>query len=304
MFEIFINGTGGTMPIPNRFLCSCALRYNGKVLLLDCGEGTQLAYLKSNWGFNDIDAIFLSHSHTDHTAGLSGILLQMKNAGRTKAISIFAPQYLENIVKASITICDCNLHFDINFIAIDNLEPISWNDLTLSFIKLNHYPTSYGIKITSNRKRLFNPQKAKELEIPQYLWRELHNNKSVIVNGKTYLPDMVLDRPKTNLSFCYIPDTKFTHLFAVKSFVKNSDLTICECMYPTRDELKNQEDKYHVALPWIFTSSLDSCTKRLGLIHFSPAYRNVKKSFFYDKTKHPNVFLCEDGQLITLNYVD
>ena len=43
MLELYLLGTGGMMPLPNRFLTSMYLRYNGKAILVDCGEGTQIA---------------------------------------------------------------------------------------------------------------------------------------------------------------------------------------------------------------------------------------------------------------------
>lgn len=304
MLEIFINGTSGTYPLPSRALCSIALRFNGKILLLDTGEGTQLSYLKSGWGFRDIGAIFLSHAHADHTSGLVGILLQIKNSGRNDPIFVFAPKEVEIIVKSSLTICACNLHFQVIFVPIDEGEIHLWNDLSLTFLTLEHHPTSYGIKISTNRKPLFDPEKAQSLQIPQYFWKRLHNGEIISFEGKVYHPEQVVSRQKTNLNFCYIPDTKFTALPSVKQFTKGSDLAILECMYPTKDELRNQSDKFHTSLPHILESSIESSVKKLGLIHFSPAYRNVKKDFPFDKEAHPNLFLCEDSQRIILNYVD
>ena len=46
MLDICLLGTGGMMPLPDRFLTSLLVRYNGNSVLIDCGEGTQVAIKK------------------------------------------------------------------------------------------------------------------------------------------------------------------------------------------------------------------------------------------------------------------
>ena len=43
MLDVCLLGTGGMMPLPYRWLTSLMVRYNGSSLLIDCGEGTQIA---------------------------------------------------------------------------------------------------------------------------------------------------------------------------------------------------------------------------------------------------------------------
>ena len=57
MLDVCLLGTGGMMPLPNRWLTSLMTRYNGKGLLIDCGEGTQIALKESGWSCHDIDIL-------------------------------------------------------------------------------------------------------------------------------------------------------------------------------------------------------------------------------------------------------
>ena len=43
MLDVCLLGTGGMMPLPYRWLTSMMARYNGQSILIDCGEGTQIA---------------------------------------------------------------------------------------------------------------------------------------------------------------------------------------------------------------------------------------------------------------------
>ena len=42
MVDLTLLGTGGGMPMPNRFLSAILLTYRGRKILVDCGEGTQV----------------------------------------------------------------------------------------------------------------------------------------------------------------------------------------------------------------------------------------------------------------------
>ena len=49
MLDVCLLGTGGMMPLPGRRLTALMTRYNGSSLLIDCGEGTQVAIKEKGW---------------------------------------------------------------------------------------------------------------------------------------------------------------------------------------------------------------------------------------------------------------
>jgi len=63
LLNLSLLGSGGGMPMPNRFLSSLPINYKGRKILLDCGEGTQVAMRKMNTGFKAIDIICITHCH-------------------------------------------------------------------------------------------------------------------------------------------------------------------------------------------------------------------------------------------------
>ena len=75
MLDVCLLGTGGMMPLPRRWLTALMTRYNGSSLLIDCGEGTQVAIKEKGWSFKPIDVICFTHYHGDHISGLPGLLL-------------------------------------------------------------------------------------------------------------------------------------------------------------------------------------------------------------------------------------
>src|SRR5688572_16100650 len=80
MLDVYLLGEGGMMPLPGRWLSSVLVRHDGRLLLFDCGEGTQIPLRAAGWGLRALDAICVSHFHGDHVGGLPGLLLSLGNA--------------------------------------------------------------------------------------------------------------------------------------------------------------------------------------------------------------------------------
>ena len=57
MLDVCLLGTGGMMPLPRRKLTALMTRYNGSNLMIDCGEGTQVAVKEKGWSFKPIDVL-------------------------------------------------------------------------------------------------------------------------------------------------------------------------------------------------------------------------------------------------------
>ena len=75
-------------------------RYNCSSLMIDCGEGTQVAIKEKGWSFKPIDVICFTHYHGDHISGLPGLLLTMGNADRTEPLTLVGPKGLRGVVNA------------------------------------------------------------------------------------------------------------------------------------------------------------------------------------------------------------
>ena len=99
MLELCTLGTGGTLPLADRALSSLYVRVNGRSMLIDCGEGTQVGIRKLGWGFRCIEDILLTHFHGDHCTGLAGLLLSLEKAGKTEPLHIWGPKGLKRVVE-------------------------------------------------------------------------------------------------------------------------------------------------------------------------------------------------------------
>ena len=87
--EITFLGTSSAVHSYKRSHPSIALKAFGKVMLFDCGEGTQRQMLHTKVSPMKISRIFISHLHGDHILGLPGLLqsLGLQDRGETLTIS-------------------------------------------------------------------------------------------------------------------------------------------------------------------------------------------------------------------------
>ena len=118
MLDVCLLGTGGMMPLPYRWLTSLMMRYNGQSILIDCGEGTQVAMKEAGWSPKPIDIMCFTHYHADHISGLPGMLLTMGNAERTEPLLMIGPKGLQRVVNALRVIAP-ELPFEIKFMEIE-----------------------------------------------------------------------------------------------------------------------------------------------------------------------------------------
>ena len=167
------------MPLPRRWLTALMTRYNGSSLMIDCGEGTQVAIKEKGWSFKPIDVICFTHYHGDHISGLPGLLLTMGNADRTEPLTLVGPRGLERVVSALRVIAP-ELPFEIKFIEITKPEEVlELNGYRITAFRVNHNVTCYGYTLEILRQGKFSPDSAREHEIPLKFWNPLQKGQTV-----------------------------------------------------------------------------------------------------------------------------
>lgn len=151
MLDVSLLGTGGMMPLPYRWLTSLMLRYNGKSILIDCGEGTQIALREKGWSPNPIDIICFTHYHADHISGLPGMLLTMGNAERKEPLLLIGPRGLTKVVSALRTIAP-ELPFEVRCQEIGEEEQIfPFEGFQIKAFRVSHSVVCYGYSMVVER---------------------------------------------------------------------------------------------------------------------------------------------------------
>jgi len=300
MLDICLLGTGGMLPLPNRWLTSLMARYNGSSLLIDCGEGTQIAIREKGWSFKPIDVLCITHFHGDHISGLPGILLAMGNSDRREPLTMIGPKGLERVVNALRVIAP-ELPFEIRFIELTQAEMrIELGGYIIDAFKVNHKITCYGYSISIPRAGKFEVEKAIEHHIPQKFWSKLQKGETIEYEGSTYTPEMVLGEERKGIKVTYTTDTR-----PVPAIVENaygSDLFICEGMYGEKGDVNNAVKYKHMTFEEAAALAKSAQVKELWLTHYSPAM--MKPDIFIEDVRKifPNTFPGKDKKSVTLKF--
>ena len=303
MLDVCLLGTAGMMPLPRRFLTAALMRYNGSNLLIDCGEGTQIAIKQKGWTFKPIDVICFTHYHADHISGLPGLLLTMGNAERTEPLVMIGPKGLERVVSALRTIAP-ELPFEIKYIEI--LEPeadIEINGYNIHAFRVNHNITCYGYTVEIKRAGKFDVERAKSSGIPQKMWSRLQKGETMTAeDGTGYTTDMVLGAPRNGIKVTYCTDSRPTETI-VKSAEK-SDLFICEGMYAEKDKLAKARQYKHMTFYEAADMAKRAEVSEMWLTHFSPSLVHPEEYLPEVRKIFENSYLGKDGKSVELQFDD
>mgnify|MGYP001171380993 CR=1 FL=1 len=322
LLKVTLLGTGGGMPMPDRFLSSLLINYESRKILIDCGEGTQVAMRKFKTGFKTLDIICLTHSHGDHIFGLPGLLSTIGNSERTDPITIIGPIGIKKIIEGmliampylpfDINILECctaSLRLDIsteNLIVRDTFSKDCDNadnaGLILSILELDHSAPCLGYSFYLPRKPKFYPEKAIAAKIPVKFWSRLQKGETIVDGKKTYYPSMVLGKERKGIKLSYIVDTRPSK--DIPSFIHQSDLFICEGTYGDNEDMEKALKNKHMTFAEAAQLASMGKIKELWLTHFSPAMD--KPELYIDNAK--NIFtktvLGYDGLSKSIKYPD
>lgn len=269
MLDVCLLGSGGMMPLPYRWLTALMTRFNGSSLLIDCGEGTQIAIKEKGWSFKPIDVICFTHYHGDHISGLPGLLLTMGNADRKEPLTLIGPKGLERVVSALRVIAP-ELPFPIIYKEIEGAEQIfELNGYRLKAFRVNHNVLCYGYTMEIDRAGKFDVERAKEQEIPQKYWKHLQKGETIETGNGILTPDMVLGPPRKGLKLTYTTDTRPTN--SIRENAKDSDLFICEGMYGEKEKAAKAVEYKHMTFYEAAHLAKDAQVKEMWLTHYSPS---------------------------------
>lgn len=298
MLDVCLLGTAGMMPLPNRWLTALMLRYNGSSLLIDCGEGTQIAMKEAGQNFKPIDVLCITHFHADHISGLPGLLLTMGNADRTEPLTIIGPKGVERVVGALRTIAP-ELPFEIVCKELTEAdEYIEMNGYHIHAFKVKHNVICYGYSVEIKRAGRFDMERAKE--IPMKLWSRLQKGEVIQEDGITYTPDMVLGPERKGIKVTYCTDSR--PMDAIVDAAKASDLFICEGMYAEADKLKKAKQYKHMTFYEAADMAARAEVKEMWLTHFSPSLVRAEDYMPQVREIFSNSHLGKDGKSVELAF--
>lgn len=288
------------MPLPYRWLTSLMARYNGKSILIDCGEGTQIAMKEKGWSPKPVDIMCFTHYHADHISGLPGMLLTMGNAERTEPLLMIGPRGLTRVVNALRTIAP-ELPFEIQFVELtEPNQVISFEGFQIEAYRVNHNVVCYGYSIVVHRAGKFDPVKAEGLGLEKRYWDRLQKGEELVLDGRTYTPDMVMGEARKGIKVSYCTDTRPVEIIAERA--RDADLFICEGMYGEPEKKAKAREYKHMTFYEAAELAKKAQVRKLWLTHYSPSLTRPEEYMGKVREIFPEAVAARDGMSVELKF--
>lgn len=267
MIDVMLLGTGAMVPLPGRWLSSAMIRTGGSLILLDCGEGTQIAMRERGWGFRKLDAICLSHLHADHVAGVPGLLHTVANAGKTTPLTIYGPAGTTEVIRGLRTIAR-TLPYELVVRELKSGDAFAVPArLHVRVVEGEHRVDVIAYRFDLARTQRFDPEKARSLDVPVHLWSVLQRGETVEIDGRVVDPAMVLGEARAGLSLGFVTDTRPTE--EVCQLVTGVDLLIAEGTYGDDTDIDKAKAHRHMTFRESASLAAKARVGHLWLTHFS-----------------------------------
>jgi ribonuclease Z len=301
-FEVTILGSSSATPIYNRNPTSQALNINERLYLIDCAEGTQQQMLHFGIKASRIDYIFISHLHGDHYLGVVGLLSSMHLNGRTKALTIYAPAPLKEIVNLQLKYSETELQYAIEYIDTNPNKPeviLDNQDIIVETIPLDHRIACTGFLFKQKkRNRKLIKAKVDQLNIPIEYYTALKKGVDYTANDGTVYPNDSLTSPSEDpKTYVFCSDTLYNEQYFKQ--ISNATLLYHESTF-LNDMLERAQSTYHTTALQAAQVALKTGAHKLILGHFSARYKTLNEILEEAQTIFPETELAVEGRTFVI----
>ena len=297
--QLTILGCHSATPRANAHPTAQILDINGELMLIDCGEGTQVQLRKQKVKFSRLSHIFISHLHGDHYFGLIGLLSTFSLLSRTAELHIHAPKGLEEIIKLQLKASHAYTSYPLIFHTLGSSEPemiLNNEKLTVETIPLDHriYTNGFLFKAKAGDRKLLI-DKVLDLNIDKAYYKSIVKGKDVetkdgeLINNKDITED-----PKPVLSYAFCSDTAFKPNIVPQ--IKGVSLLYHESTFLEEQEHLCNKTKHSTAKQAGIIAQKAQVHK-LILGHFSARYKDLSLFEKEAKVVFDNAENAETGKI-------
>jgi ribonuclease Z len=296
-FSVTILGSGAAIPTPDRNPTAHLIEVRNQLLLLDCGEGTQMQLRKSGVKIQKLSHILISHLHGDHYFGLIGLVNTLHLLGRTQELHLYGISPLKQLIDLQLELSRTTLAYPLIFHPFETEKPAIILDdaqYTVTTIPLDHRVPTCGFLIKEKpEKRKIRKDFIKNVKVPfQYFERIKDGEDYTDEQGNIYLNHLITDDPPPVRSYAYCTDTAYHE--PIIPIIKNCDLLYHEATF-MEDKAADAHAKFHSTAREAATIAKKAGVKKLVIGHFSARYKEVESLLGEAREVFPETILAEDG---------
>ncbi len=267
-------GTGSAIPTRGRHLSACALERAGRVLLFDCGEGTQFQLLRAGVKRSRIEAIFITHLHGDHFYGLPGVLTTAALLDRSAPLTIVGPAGIAEALQSLPGLKRDWLPFEVEYVELEegfeHAVVYDTDAFTVEARPIRHRVFCAGFRFeTKPRPGRVDAERARALGLAGPDIGRLVRGESVTVGERTVQPSEIVGPARPGVAFAYCLDTMPCD--GARRLAAHADLVLHEATF-TEALAERAVETGHSTARQAAEIARDAGARRLLLTHFSARY--------------------------------
>ena len=263
-------GAYGTKPLPARHLTSCFVALADSDfcdILIDCGEGTQVAMGESSCSFSSLGTILITHLHGDHVFGLPGLLTSMSNLDRTEPLVIVGPVGTTKMIQSVRGMVGA-LKFRVHCQELgESVHHFRTQMCEVTAFKVSHSVPCYGYVLETREISACNPDKATGFKVPTDLWSLLRSGYNIKSNGVEVNRSLVFDGQEVKKKLVYCTDTRPCE--SIGRNCADADLAILEGMYAFESDRELAIANAHMMMGEAAEIAKKAGVKNLWLTHLT-----------------------------------
>ncbi|MCD6461980.1 MAG: ribonuclease Z, partial [Thermoplasmata archaeon] len=273
MLRLVFLGTGGSWPSEEASTSALGVRVPGRVLLFDCGEGTQRQLMMSSLSFMKISHVFITHFHGDHFLGLPGLIQSMALNGRKEELVVVGPGGMSEVLDVLLHLGYFSLSFPVRAVEMAPGDRISVGDLTVETFAIDHTAPGVGYVLSEpQRPGRFNKPLALEMGVPEGpLFSRLQRGEDVVVDGRLIRSSDVTGPPRPGRKMVYTGDTR--PLSPVPSSWKDCTVLVHDATFSGEYGDRAREYGHSTTLD-AARAAVECGARYLFLYHRSPRYKD------------------------------
>lgn len=248
--EVLLLGTGFPRPAPDRAGPSAAVIVGDAWFVVDAGRGVTMRLASTDLQYANLRGVFLTHLHSDHTAGLPDLFNTSWQFGRkTKALELYGPEGTKRLADAMLEFFAEDIHLRRDLL---EKHPAAGATINTHIVREGVIYDDGAVKITAFAVD------HKPVD-PAFGYRFDAGGKSIVISGDT--------RPSANLA----------------KYAKGADVLVLEAYLPEHflrvdtPEVAARLMSYHVSAEEAGAIAKEAGVKTLVLTHLIPG--NADETF-------------------------
>jgi ribonuclease Z len=269
--DIVFLGTSASAPTAGRAPTALLVRRGGERLLFDCAEGTQRQLMRSTLGLPDLEEIFLTHFHADHTLGLPGLLKTFALRGRETPLTVYGPPGVRDLL-GDLRRVFGRVSYPVDAVEVRPGEALERDGYRILVFPVHHGVAAAGYALDEDdRPGEFDASAADALGIPFGPERgALQRGDSVTLDDdRVVTPDQVVGAPRSGRRILITGDT--APVETVQVLAEGADVLVHEATFGEEERARAAETLHSTARQAAEVAAAAG-VRLLALTHFSPRH--------------------------------